>query len=149
MGDAFSKRCRADVNREGRKYHGKNRETGKSVPKQDTQRTSLSEGPTDTDEQTGPDRSTERNELDVAGLEPEYGPLDKRNSNTASAKSDIPSSHVTILFSGLDITVHIGRLTHPIPLLVRDRTVSFAIFIWRHDAFLCVGSFLHRGKISS
>ena len=138
--------CRADVNGEERKYHCKNRKTGKGVPKQDTQRTSLSEGPTDTDEQTGTNRSTKRNKLYVAGLEPEYGPLDRRNGNTASAKSDIPSSHVTILFSGFDITVHIGRLTYPIALLVRDRTVSLAIFIWWHDAFLCVGSFLHLGR---
>ena len=80
MGDAFSKCVELVSIREERRYHCINRKTGKGVPKQDTQRTSLSERSTDTDEQTGTDRPTERNELDVAGLEPECGPLDRETA---------------------------------------------------------------------
>lgn len=79
----------------------------------------MRESTADTQEQTSTDSTTKSDELDVPRFETERPSLaTKLVESLKGSYISIPTSHISVFFSGRQITVHVRRLTHPDPFLV-------------------------------
>lgn len=79
-------------------HHAEDSNTSDSITEKNRDRTSMREGGTDSEEETGSDSATEGNELNVSGLE--------------------ASLYVSKFFGSLDITIEVSSLADVVALCV-------------------------------
>jgi len=103
----------------GGTYHGEDSDTSECVTKQDAQRSGLSECSANTQEQTSTDRAAESDELDVTRFQP-FDEISETSAQDERAPRNIPARDVSIIFSSLDVAIHVRCFSHPHAFVLDD-----------------------------